>query len=179
MSGHRSNGTWTRKKGVRRKATQPLGRLHRPRSGRSPRRTGENPRIRRGHQGGSRDPRTWRRLLRGIAKRSSEELIDRFERTEDPIRLHMATVMISFLIGLFVGEGKLEKIQGTISILSDGSAYLESPSGGFTVIATQGSDRPRRADISPRTGRTRCAPRAIQRRRAIALSHGPSTTLPT
>ena len=60
MSGHRSNGTWTRKKGIRRKAAQSLGRLHRPRSGRSPGRTGENQRIRPGDQGSSRDPRTWR-----------------------------------------------------------------------------------------------------------------------
>jgi hypothetical protein len=34
----------------------------------------------------------------------SEELIDQFEQTEDPIRHHMATVMLSFLAGLFVGE---------------------------------------------------------------------------
>ena len=33
-----------------------------------------------------------------------EKLIDQFERTEDPIRQHMATVMISFLAGLFVGR---------------------------------------------------------------------------
>ena len=38
--------------------------FHRPRSGPSPGRTGENPRIRQGHQGGSRDPRTWRGKLR-------------------------------------------------------------------------------------------------------------------
>ena len=33
-----------------------------------------------------------------------EALIDRFEATEDPIRHGMATVMLSFLAGLFVGE---------------------------------------------------------------------------
>jgi hypothetical protein len=33
-----------------------------------------------------------------------EELIDGFERTEDPIRHPMATGMLSFLAGLFVGE---------------------------------------------------------------------------
>ncbi len=33
-----------------------------------------------------------------------EELIEQFEQTEDPIRHHMATVMLSFLDGLFVGE---------------------------------------------------------------------------
>ena len=50
----------------------------------------------------------------------------------------MATVMISFLAGLFVGEGEIWKRSRTISILSDGSAYLRVTSGGFTVIATQG-----------------------------------------
>jgi hypothetical protein len=33
-----------------------------------------------------------------------EALIDQFEETEDPIRHAMATVMLSFLAGLFVGE---------------------------------------------------------------------------
>ena len=33
-----------------------------------------------------------------------EELIERLEETEDPIRHHMAAVMVSFLDGLFVGE---------------------------------------------------------------------------
>jgi hypothetical protein len=45
-----------------------------------------------------------------------EELIDRFERTADPIRLHMATVMMSFLAGLFVGEGKLEAIKDNLDL---------------------------------------------------------------
>jgi hypothetical protein len=45
-----------------------------------------------------------------------EELIDRFERTEDPIRLHMATVMMSFLAGLFVGEGKFEEIKDNLDL---------------------------------------------------------------
>jgi len=44
------------------------------------------------------------------------ELIDRFERTEDPIRLHMATVMISFLAGLFVGDGKFEDIKDNLDL---------------------------------------------------------------
>ena len=45
-----------------------------------------------------------------------QELIDRFERTSDPIRLHMATVMISFLVGLFVGEGKFEEIKDNLEL---------------------------------------------------------------
>jgi hypothetical protein len=45
-----------------------------------------------------------------------EELIDRFERTEDPIRQQMAKVMISFLAGLFVGEGKFEEIKDNLDL---------------------------------------------------------------
>ena len=43
-------------------------------------------------------------------------MIDRFERTEDPIRQHMARVMISFLAGLFVGEGKFEEIKDNLDL---------------------------------------------------------------
>ena len=45
-----------------------------------------------------------------------EELIDRFERTEDPILQQMAQVMISFLAGLFVGEGKFEEIKDNLDL---------------------------------------------------------------
>ena len=45
-----------------------------------------------------------------------EELIDRFKRSEDPIRLNMGTVMISFLAGLFVGEGKFEEIKDNLDL---------------------------------------------------------------
>ena len=45
-----------------------------------------------------------------------EALIDRFEATEDPIRHGMATVMISFLAGLFVGEGKFEEIKDNLDL---------------------------------------------------------------
>jgi hypothetical protein len=45
-----------------------------------------------------------------------EQLIDQFQRTEDPIRLHMATVMVSFLAGLFVGEGKFEDIKDNLDL---------------------------------------------------------------
>ena len=34
-----------------------------------------------------------------------KQLIDRFERVENPIYVHMAKVMMSFLPGLFVGGG--------------------------------------------------------------------------
>jgi len=45
-----------------------------------------------------------------------EELIDPFEPTEDPIRHHMATVMISFLEGLFVGEEAFEEIRDHLDL---------------------------------------------------------------
>ena len=43
-------------------------------------------------------------------------MIDQLQRTEDPIRLHMATVMVSFLAGLFVGEGKFEGIRDNLDL---------------------------------------------------------------
>jgi hypothetical protein len=45
-----------------------------------------------------------------------EELIDQFEHSEDPIRPTMARVMISFLAGLFVGEGKFEAIKDNLDL---------------------------------------------------------------
>src|SRR3954468_21243460 len=45
-----------------------------------------------------------------------EVLIDRFETTEDPIRHGMATVMLSFLAGLFVGEEDYEGIKDNLDL---------------------------------------------------------------
>lgn len=45
-----------------------------------------------------------------------EELIDQFEQTEDPIRHHMATVMLSFLDGLFVGEEVFEEVRDNLDL---------------------------------------------------------------
>jgi hypothetical protein len=45
-----------------------------------------------------------------------EALIDRFEATEDPIRHGMATVMLSFLAGLFVGEEEYEAIRDDLDL---------------------------------------------------------------
>ena len=45
-----------------------------------------------------------------------KELSDQFERDEDPIRQHMATLMISFLAGLFVGAGKFEEIKDNLDL---------------------------------------------------------------
>jgi len=63
--------------------------------------------------------------------------IDRFKRNGDSIRQHMATLMISFLAGLFVGL-ESSKRSGTISISSGGSACPKATRDEFTVIATRG-----------------------------------------
>jgi hypothetical protein len=43
-------------------------------------------------------------------------LIDRFERTDDPIHQQMASVMMSFLPGLFVGTGTFEEIRDNLDL---------------------------------------------------------------
>jgi hypothetical protein len=45
-----------------------------------------------------------------------EALIDQSEATEDPIRHGMATVMLSFLAGLFVAEGPYEAIRDNLDL---------------------------------------------------------------
>jgi hypothetical protein len=45
-----------------------------------------------------------------------EELIDQFERADDPIRHHMAMVMISFLPGLFVGDDVFEEVKDNLDL---------------------------------------------------------------
>ena len=45
-----------------------------------------------------------------------EALIDQFKQTEDPIRHSMATVMLSFLAGLFVGEEAYEGIRDNLDL---------------------------------------------------------------
>ena len=45
-----------------------------------------------------------------------EALIDQFEATEDPIRHGMATVMLSFLDGLFVGEEEYEEVRDNLDL---------------------------------------------------------------
>jgi hypothetical protein len=45
-----------------------------------------------------------------------EALIERFEATDDPIRRGMATVMLSFLAGLFVGEEEYEAIKDNLDL---------------------------------------------------------------
>ena len=43
-------------------------------------------------------------------------MIDRFERVENPIYVHMAKVMMSFLPGLFVGGAKFEEIRDNLDL---------------------------------------------------------------
>jgi hypothetical protein len=43
-------------------------------------------------------------------------LIDRFERAPDPIHRQMVRVMMSFLAGLFVGEGRFEQIRDNLDL---------------------------------------------------------------
>jgi hypothetical protein len=45
-----------------------------------------------------------------------EELIDRFQRKKDPIYQGIAQVMMSFLAGLFIGEGKFEQIRDNLDL---------------------------------------------------------------
>ena len=44
-----------------------------------------------------------------VRQQRFEELADRFKETDDPVRQHMARVMLSFVAGLFVGVGKFEE----------------------------------------------------------------------
>jgi hypothetical protein len=45
-----------------------------------------------------------------------QELIDRFQAAEDPLRPKMAVVMLSFVAGLFVGDGKFEDHQDNLEL---------------------------------------------------------------
>jgi hypothetical protein len=54
-----------------------------------------------------------------------EALIDQFEATEDPIRHGMATVMLSFLAGLFVGDSEYETIRDNL----DQERWFRLPKG--------------------------------------------------
>jgi site-specific recombinase len=60
-------------------------------------------------------------LKPGVVNRAArqaqfEELIDRLQHTGDPIHKQMAQVMVSFLAGLFVGEGLFEEIKDNLDL---------------------------------------------------------------
>ena len=175
-SASRSNGTWTRKKGVREKQ---LGRLADC--------------IDRGVEHVQAEQKTIREYVEDIDKVAAtlepggesqadrqekfKELIDRFERTGDPIRQHMARLMISFLAGLLV-VGKVRGDQGQSRSRAMVSLAQKTREADSRSSPRGDSDRPRRADISPRTGRTHCASRAIYPCGVVAVSNRPRTTLP-
>ena len=79
-----------------------------------------------------------------------EALIDRFEATEDPIRHGMATVMLSFLAGLFVGEEAYE-----LDFLHSSRSSHKRERGHLGARADRmGLPRP----SIPRPGDPRCPP---------------------
>ena len=111
-------------------------------------------------------------------KEKFKELIDRFERNGDPIHQHMATLMISFLAGLFVGAGKFEEIKDNLDL----ERWFRLPESherrihgrrhaGIRIV----QDGPTLVLAWTHTWRIR----AIYRRRFTAVSHSPRTTLPT
>jgi hypothetical protein len=77
-------------------------------------------------------------VIEDISEREEkfEALIDEFEETDDPIRHGMATVMLSFLAGLFVGEEEYEAIRDNLDLerwfrLPKSHAHLQQLRLGF------------------------------------------------
>ena len=156
-SASRSNGTWTRKKGVRRKATRPSCRLHRPGSGACPSRAKDDPRIRRGHRQGSRDPRT----RRGESGGSPGEVqrVDRSIRADWGSDSPAHGQVDDQLSGrAFRRHGKVRGDQGQSRSRAMVSLAQKTREADSRSSPRGDSDRPRRADVSPRTGRTRSHP---------------------
>ena len=111
-------------------------------------------------------------------KEKFKELIDRFERDEDPIHQHMATLMISFLAGLFVGAGKFEEIKDNLDL----ERWFRLPKSHERRIHGRRHAGIRIVQDGPTLVLAldyMCASRAIYRRRFAAVSHSPRTTLPT
>ena len=137
-SGSRSNGTWTRKRGVRGGATRPAGRMHRQRAwtkSRSSKRSIREYVAVIAEVAATLEPGT-----EDITERQEqfEALIDRFEATEDPIRHGMADGDAQLPGRPVRRRGGRMKRSGTISIWSGGFACPRVTSGGSTVIATRG-----------------------------------------
>ena len=86
-------------------------------------------------------------------------MIDRFGATEDPIRRGMATVMLSFLAGPFVGRGGPRRDQGSPRVGVRVSARRGATSVGPTVSAMRGCPPgPDGADVGAGAGRPRGDP---------------------
>jgi hypothetical protein len=96
------------KKGVYREATRTTGRLHRPRQ----------ETLQKYVQDIEEVAATLQLEGQPCAARQEkfEELIERFQRTKEPIHQQMVQVMTSFLAGLFVGEGKFEPIRDNLDL---------------------------------------------------------------
>ncbi len=113
--GTRSNETWTRKKGVPRGATQPLGRLHRQGLGRGETRAGGAPKQVEENQeiAGTLDP-----VEGNSAQRQAHfpELIERFVAQGDSFHEHLAKVMSSFQPGLFAGGDEVDQIRDNLDL---------------------------------------------------------------
>jgi hypothetical protein len=101
-----------------------------------------------------------------------EALIDEFEETDDPIRHGMATVMLSFLAGLFVGEEEYEAIRDNLDLerwfglpKSHERRIHGHRHAGIRLAGPGGSD------VGARPGCSRDASRAVPRGRPAALSN--------
>ena len=107
-----------------------------------------------------------------------EALIDRFEATEDPIRHGMATVMLSFLAGLFVGEEEYEAIRDNLDL----ERWFRLPKSHERRIHGHRHAGIRLVldgtDVGACPGRSRRASRAVHRGRPAALSDGPRAAVP-
>ncbi len=107
-----------------------------------------------------------------------EALIDRFEATDDPIRHGMATVMLSFLAGLFVGEEEYEAIRDNLEL----ERWFRLPKSherrihghrhaGIRLVLEG-------ADVGACAGRSRGASRSVHGGRPAGVSDGPRAAVP-
>ena len=107
-----------------------------------------------------------------------EALIDRFEATEDPIRHGMATVMLSFLAGLFVGEEEYEAIRDNLDL----ERWFRLPKSHERRIHGHRHAGIRLVLDGPTLvhcpGRPRGASRAVHGGRPAALSDSPRAAVP-
>ncbi len=61
-------------------------------------------------------PSSRERRIAQDRQKKFQELSQEFKQTDDPIRQHMAQVMISFLVGLFVGQNKFEEFKDNLDL---------------------------------------------------------------
>ena len=106
-------------------------------------------------------------------------MIDQFEGTENPIRQQMATVMISFLGGLFVGDGVYEEIKDNLDL----ERWFRLPKSHERRIHGHRHAGVRIVQEGPTLVHALDAhvthPGLFTVERSVAVSHGPRTDLPT